>query len=177
MARYASDKPDLRYGLEIADITDIAAKDRVRRVQNVIAGGGVIESSLRRAAVNIPAISSKNLNQLATSAGAKGLLTISLGAPGGSLDTLTQDMVKSVAAKFMTLEQVKEMAERCKANKGDLLLIVAGEPDKIYPALDALRREIARRLKLADPNTLIFAFIIDFPLISAIRKRALGSGQ
>ena len=74
-------------------------------------------------------------------------------------------MVKSVAAKFMTLEQVKEIAKRAKASPGDLLLVVAGEPEKIYPALDAVRREIAKRLNLADPNMLAFVFIVDFPLI------------
>ena len=76
-----------------------------------------------------------------------------------------QNMIKSVAAKYLTLEQVKEIAARSKANKGDLLLIVAGAADKIYPALDALRREIAGRLKLADPHRLAFCFIFDFPLI------------
>jgi aspartyl-tRNA synthetase len=107
----------------------------------------------------------EELNQLAVSAGAKGLLTIALGTPGGSLDNLTQDMVKSVATKYLTLEQVKEIAGRCQANTGDLLLVIAGEAEKIYPALDGLRREIAKRLNLADPDVLAYAFIIDFPLI------------
>jgi aspartyl-tRNA synthetase len=165
MARYASDKPDLRYGLEVADITDIAEKTEFKVFKNVIAAGGVIRVIAAPGCGEYTKKQLDELNQLATSAGAKGLLTISLGASRGSLDSLTQDMVKSVAAKFITLEQIKNMAERCKANKGDLLLIVAGEPEKIYPALDALRREIANRLKLADPSTLIFAFIVDFPLI------------
>jgi aspartyl-tRNA synthetase len=108
----------------------------------------------------------EELNQLALSTGAKGLLTISLGTPEGSLEDLTHDMVKSVAAKYLKIEQVKEMAKLCKANKGDLLLIVAGEPEKIYPTLDTLRREMANRLKLTDPNVLLFAFIVDFHLIT-----------
>jgi aspartyl-tRNA synthetase len=81
-------------------------------------------------------------------------------------------MVKSVAAKYLTLEQVKEIAVSCGAKKGDLLLIVAGEVDRICPALDALRREMAKRLNLADPNLLYFTFIIDFPLI--IRNQETG---
>lgn len=95
-----------------------------------------------------------------------------MASQGGKLSDLTQDMVKSVAAKYLTLDQVKEIAKSCGANKGDLLLIVAGEPEKIYPVLDALRREIARRLNLADPNVLYFAFILDFPLI--IRNQETG---
>jgi aspartyl-tRNA synthetase len=166
MAKYASDKPDLRYGLEVADITDIAGKTEFKVFKTVIANGGVVR------VINAPGCGEytkkqlDELNQLATSAGAKGLLTISLGTKGGSLNDLAQDMVKSVAAKFMTLEQIKEMAGRCKANKGDLLLIVAGELEKIYPALDTLRREIAKRLKLADPSVLYYAFVVNFPLMA-----------
>ena len=165
MARYASDRPDLRYGLEIADITDIAGKTEFGVFKTVIARNGKVRVLAAPGCGDYTRHQLEELNHLATSAGAKGLLTVSLGTKGGGLDDLTQDMVKSVAAKFMTLEQVKEMAGRCKANKGDLMLIVAGEPEKIYPALDALRREIARRLKLADPDVLYFAFIVDFPLI------------
>lgn len=165
MERYASDKPDLRYGLEIADITDIAEKTTFGVFKNVITGGGRVKALACPGGGNYTRHQLEELNQLAVSAGAKGLLTISLGTQIGNLDNLTQDMVKSVAAKFITLEQVKEIAGRCCGKGGDLLLVVAGEPDKIYPALDALRREIARRLNLADPGVLSFAFIIDFPLI------------
>jgi aspartyl-tRNA synthetase len=165
MTKYASDKPDLRYGLEIADITDIAVKTEFGVFKTAIARHGKVRVFAATGCGEYTRHQLDELNQLATSAGAKGLLTISLGASGGGLDDLAPDMVKSVAMKFLTLEQVKEMAGRCRADKGDLLLIVAGEPEKIYPALDALRRDIARRLKLADPHTLAFAFIIDFPLI------------
>jgi aspartyl-tRNA synthetase len=166
MLRYASDKPDLRYGLEIADLTDIAAKTDFAVFKSVISAGGRVRGLAAPGCGDYTRHQLDELNQLALSAGAKGLLTISLGTPGGKLADLTHDMVKSVAAKFLKIEQVKEMAERCQANKGDLLLIVAGEPEKIYPTLDTLRREMAQRLKLADPNTLYFAFIVDFPLIT-----------
>jgi len=165
MLRYASDKPDLRYGLEIADISDIAVKTDFSVFKTAVAKGGVVRVLAAPGCGEYTRRQLDELNQLAVSAGAKGLLTVSLGATGGNLNSLTPEMVKSVAAKFMSLEQVKEMAARCQANPGDLLLIVAGEPDKIYPALDALRRETAKRLKLADPGVLHYAFIVDFPLI------------
>jgi aspartyl-tRNA synthetase len=172
MLRYASDKPDLRYGLEIADVTDIAAKTDFTVFKTVITNGGKVRVLAAPGCGEYTRHQLEELNQLATSAGAKGLLTISLGSLGGSLGDLTHDMIKSVAAKYLTLEQVKEIAKSCKADKGDLLLIVAGESEKIYPALDALRREIARRLNLADPKILYFAFIVDFPLI--IRNQETG---
>ncbi|OGN98628.1 MAG: aspartate--tRNA ligase [Chloroflexi bacterium RBG_13_51_18] len=168
--RYASDKPDLRYGLEIADITNIAARTDFAVFKNAIASGGVVRVLAAPGCGEYSRHQLDELNQLAVSAGAKGLLTISLGSPGDKLSALSQEMIKSVAAKYLTLEQVKSIAKACGANPGDLLLIVAGEPDKIYPALDALRREIARRFNLADPSILNFAFIIDFPLIVLNRE-------
>jgi aspartyl-tRNA synthetase len=172
MLRYASDKPDLRYGLEIADITDIAKKTDFAVFKTAINNGGKVRVLAATGCGEYTRHQLEELNQLATSAGAKGLLTISLGGKGGDLKDLTQDMVKSVAAKYLSLEQVKDIAKACKANKGDLLLVIAGEPEKIYPALDALRREMARRLNLADPKILYFTFIIDFPLI--IRNQETG---
>jgi aspartyl-tRNA synthetase len=175
MLRYASEKPDLRYGLEIADITDIAAKTDFDVFKEAIDGGGVVRVFSAPGCGEYTRHQLEELNQLAVSSGAQGLLTISLGAPGGKLSDLSQDMIKSVAAKYLTLEQVKEIAKCCKANTGDLLLIAAGQPDRIYPALDALRREIARRLNLADPKVLHFAFIVDFPLI--VRNQETGGWE
>jgi len=90
---------------------------------------------------------------------------MSLGTSPGSLDDLTMEMVKSVAARFLTLEQVKEMAARLQANMGDLLIITAGQPKVVERVLAELRQEMGRRLELADPNMLAFAFVVDFPLM------------
>jgi len=163
--RYASEKPDLRYGLEIADLTDIAARTDFAIFRTAINKGGRVKGLTAPGCGEYSRHQLDELNRLVLDAGAGGLLTISLGSKGGGLDSLSLEDIKSVAAKFLTLEQVKEMAGRCGANKGDLLLIVAGEPEKIYPALDTLRREMARRLKLTRPDVLAFAFIYDFPLI------------
>jgi aspartyl-tRNA synthetase len=162
MERFASDKPDLRYGLETVDITDIAAKTDFGVFRTAVNNGGRVKGITAPGCGEYTKKQLDELNQIAVDAGAKGLLTIGLGA---DLNQLTKDTIKSVAAKYLTVEQVKEMAARCDASSGDLLLVVAGEPEKIYPALDALRRETARRLKLADPNTMAFGFVVDFPLL------------
>jgi aspartyl-tRNA synthetase len=164
MERYASDKPDLRYGLQIADLTDIAAATEFGIFTAAVSGGGKVKGLAAPGCGEYSRHQLDELNRLVLNAGAQGLLTISLGSPGGSLEELTGDTVKSVAAKYLSLEQIKNMAGRCGAEKGDLLLIVAGLPDDIYPALDTLRREMARRLDLADPSVMSFAFIVDFPL-------------
>jgi aspartyl-tRNA synthetase len=161
MDKYASDKPDLRYGLEIADLTDVAAQTDFGVFKTVIAAGGVVRGLAAPGCCGYTRHQLEELNSIAVSAGAKGLLTISLGE-GNSIDT---ENIKSVAARYLSLEQVREMARRCAAKPGDLLLIVAGEREKTHPPLDTLRREMAKRLKLADPETFALAFIVDFPLL------------
>ena len=84
--------------------------------------------------------------KIAQAFGAKGLATISLGTSTGSLNDLTMEMVKSVVAKFLTLEQIKQMAERLGANMGDLLLIIAGEPKVVSTVLAELRQEMGRQI-------------------------------
>ena len=166
MERFASDKPDLRYGLEIADLTDIAAETEFGIFTTAIENGGKVKGLAAPGCGEYSRHQLDELNKMVINAGAKGLLTISLGSPGGGLENLTQETVKSVAAKYLSLDQIIEMAKRCQADKGDLLLIVAGIPDDIYPALDTLRREIANRLNLADPSVMSFAFVVDFPLLA-----------
>jgi aspartyl-tRNA synthetase len=163
--RYASDKPDLRYGLEVADLTDIAGRTEFGVFTTAVSGGGRVKGLAAPGCGEYSRHQLGELNRLVLDAGAEGLLTISLGSPGGGLEELAPDMIKSVAAKYLSLEQIQEMASRCQATKGDLLLIVAGSEDEIYPALDVLRREMGSRLKLADPDALAFAFVVDFPLL------------
>jgi aspartyl-tRNA synthetase len=166
MERYASDRPDLRFGLEITDVTDIASKTDFGVFQTAITGGGKVKCLAAPGCGEYSRGQLEELNRLAIETGAKGLLTISLGTTGGTLEDLTMEMVKSVAARFLSLEQVKEMAERSRADKGDLLLIVAGNTDDIYPTLDKLRREIGSRCGLIEPDLFAFAFLVDFPLLA-----------
>jgi len=170
MERYGCDKPDLRFGLEIRDLSDIAVQTEFSVFRTSVAEGGKVRGICAPGCGGYSRNQLEELNKLVQGAGARGLLTISLGTSAGSLEDLTLDMVKSVAARYLSLEQVKEMAQRCQANMGDLLLIVAGKPEVINPALDVLRREIGRRLNLADPGVFAFAFIVDFPLFQKGEK-------
>ena len=165
LENYASDKPDLRYGLKIGDITDIAAATDFGVFKSVVEKGGTVKGIAAPGCAAYTKSQLDELTKLAVSAGAKGLLTIAIGSNGGTVDDITPDLIKSVAAKYISLEQLKEIARRCGASQGDLLLLIAGDTEKSYPPLDALRREIAKRLNLADPNTFVYAFILDFPLI------------
>ncbi len=170
LERYGSDKPDLRFGMEIRDISNIVAQSEFSVFRSAITGGGKVKGICALGCANYTRSQLDELNKLVQGLGAGGLLTISLGNSAGSLDNLTAEMIRSVAARYLTLDQVKEVAKRLDANMGDLLLIVAGKPKLVEMVLDELRREMGRRLKLADPALLAIAFIVDFPLLEKGEK-------
>ncbi|MBA7473323.1 Aspartate--tRNA ligase [subsurface metagenome] len=165
MERYGTDKPDLRFGLEIRDLSDIAVQSSFSIFRSAIANGGKVQGICAPGCATYTRSQLDELNKFAQGLGAEGLVTISLGTSAGSLNDLTIEMVRSVAAKFLTLDQIKQMAERLGANMGDLLLIIAGEPGVVNLVLAELRQEMGRRLKLAEPELFVFAFIVDFPLL------------
>ncbi len=166
MEKYGTDKPDLRFGLEISDLSDIAASTEFGVFKSVVKDGGRVKGILAPGCCTYTRSQLDELNTLVQALGAAGILTITLGSQPGNLEDLTADMVKSRAAKFISLEQVKQIARRLGAKMGDLLLIVAGKNDLISPVLGELRKEMGRRLNLADPNEIKYAFIVDFPLLS-----------
>jgi aspartyl-tRNA synthetase len=91
-------------------------------------------------------------------------VTIALVGRGSSLAELTEEGMKSAAARFLSLDQVRQMAARLGAKMGDLLLIVADKEKEARAVLGDLRQEMARRLHLADPDLMAFAFVVNFPL-------------
>ena len=163
--RYGTDKPDLRFGMEMRDLSDIVAQSDFSVFRSAIAKGGKVKGIYAPGCATYTRNQLDELNKLVQGLGAEGLVTMSLGTGGGSLNDLTIEMVRSVAAKFLTLDQIREMARRLDANMGDLLLIIAGKPKLVSVVLGELRREMGHRLKLADPNLLAFAFIVDYPLL------------
>ena len=166
MERYGTDKPDLRFGLEIGDLSHTVAQSGFTIFSSAISQGGRVKGICAPGCGGYTKSQLDELNQLAKSLGAAGLVTMSLGTSAGNLDGLTMDMVKSVAAKFLTVDQVREMAQRLGAKAGDLMLIVAGKEEIVSPVLAELRQEMGRRLKLAPADQLAFAFITDFPLFA-----------
>jgi aspartyl-tRNA synthetase len=164
IARYGTDKPDLRFGLEMSDISDLAAETEFRVFTSTVENGGIVK------AFNAPGLASysrRQVDQLIDFAklnGAMGLVTIALNGDPGPVDDLTQEQIRSAAARFLTVDQVKDIANRVGAQMGDMLLIIAGPAKTTNFALNALRNEMGSRLGLADPNELNFCFVVDFPL-------------
>ena len=171
MRRFGTDKPDLRFGLELVDFTNLVRGTEFVVFKSAIDSGGSVEG------ICVPggaAFSRKEIDALTEtvkSLGAKGLVSIAFStAPAEASD----ETVKSPALKFLGIEMVQSIGKLADANAGDLVLIVAGQAGipsldpgsaaRVKPALDALRRTVAAKLDLIDPNTLKFAFIVDFPM-------------
>jgi len=163
MAAYGTDKPDLRFDLDMADLSDIAAQTDFRVFTSVVAGGGIVKGFAAPGCASYTRRQTDALIEFAKARGAQGLVTIALTGEG-DIDDITTDSIRSAAARFLTVKQIKAIAHRTEAQPGDMILIVAGHPKTTNQALSALRSEMGQRLGLADPNLIAFAFVTDFPL-------------
>ena len=163
MASYGTDKPDLRFDLDMSDLSDIAAQTDFRVFTSTVEGGGIVKGFSAPGCASYSRRQTDALIDFAKANGALGLVTIALTGEG-DIDDLTQDGIRSAAARFLTVEQVKAIAHRIEAEMGDMILIVAGPAKTTNQALSALRNEMGARLELADPNLIAFAFVTDFPL-------------
>ena len=171
MDRYGSDKPDLRYGMELANLDDFAQTTEFRVFTSAVQSGGVIKGF---AAPGIASYSRRQTDELiafARERGAAGLVTIALQGEPAPLDGLAQDNIRSAASRFLSVEQVREIGERTGARVGDMILIVAGPEKTANAVLGDLRHELGRRLELADPDEIKLAFVLDFPLFEYDEER------
>ncbi len=171
MRRFGSDKPDLRYGMELFDITDLARTSDFGVFKNAATSGGSVEGICVTGGEQFSRKEIDSLTTFVQGYGAKGLVSIAL---LGDPTSIKEDEIRSPVAKYLSTDLVREAAQQAGAKKGDLLLLVAGEGGKsklepgalqrVKPALDGLRREVATRQKLADPMMLHYAFITEFPI-------------
>jgi len=164
MERYGCDKPDLRYGLEIKDVTDIAAGTSFGVFQKAVSSGGRIRAIAVPGCGGYSRRELDRLQEIARSTGAGGVVTVSLGKPGTPVSELEMEDIHSIAAKYMDIEQIRQVADMLEAAGGDLLLLAAGDDDTTSAVLDRLRREMAHRLALADEKTFYFCYVTNFPL-------------
>jgi aspartyl-tRNA synthetase len=154
--RFGSDKPDLRFGMELVDLAPaLGAESGFRVFDEALAGGGRVKAIV---APGMGAATRREIDELAELAkrfGAKGLAHLSV-EPDGDL--------KGPIAKFLSDEARAAIRERTGANEGDLILIVADKPDTTADVLGRLRQELGNRLGLADPDVLAYAWVHRFPM-------------
>ena len=154
--RYGTDKPDLRFGMELIDVGDIFAKSEFRVFQAAIETGGVIKCIV---APGCAAYSRKEvdaLTEFAKMLGAKGLATLAVTAEG----------LKGTAAKFIQPEEADAVLSRAGAQESDLILFAADQRAVVNKVLGGLRLNFRDKLDLADPNLMAFAWVVDFPMFA-----------
>ncbi|MDY8024574.1 aspartate--tRNA ligase [Paenibacillus polymyxa] len=155
MDKYGSDKPDLRFGLELIKVNDIVATSGVKVFASVIEKGGEVKVLNAKGCGTWSRKDIDDLGPYAARYGAKGLAWIQV----------KEGEFKGPIVKFFTPEEIEALKERTGAEEGDLLLFSADNKKVVADVLGALRLKIGRHLGLIDDNKFKFAWVVDFPLL------------
>ncbi|MBN2492393.1 MAG: aspartate--tRNA ligase [Planctomycetes bacterium] len=153
--RYGLDKPDLRFGLPLCDVSEIARRCGFRVFAETVARGGIVKG------LRVPqggALSRKDIDGLEAFVrdyGARGLAWVKLGESGAAAGGIS---------RWLSAEELRGLAARLEGLPGDLLVFLADRPRVVHQGLGELRRLIGKRLELCDPGQLNFCWVTDFPL-------------
>ncbi|MCX7817235.1 MAG: aspartate--tRNA ligase [Syntrophales bacterium] len=154
ISRYGKDNPDLRFGLEMVDLTDILANTAFNAFREVIAAGGVVKAIKLSDARTVSRKDLDEFRDYAANYGAKGL----------AWARIQKDSWVSPIAKFLSPQEMAGIESCVGAKEGDVLLFVADAPSVVHESLGNLRIYIAQRMNLISPDEFAFAWITDFPL-------------
>ena len=155
IARYGNDKPDLRFGLELVDLTDLVANSPFKVFSSTVKAGGQVKAVRYPGGASLSRSQVGELERIVKDRGAAGLVTV----------TRTDDGdIASPVARFLTDEELAGIVAAAGAEPGDLIGIVAGDPSIVAESLARLRLEIGQRLGLMDDDVVAFAWIVEPPL-------------
>ncbi len=153
--RFGTDRPDLRFGLELKDVSAVAARSEFNVFGEAVAAGGKVRGLVAPGCAGYSRKQIADLEAIAKEAGAKGLATVAV-EEGGA--------VKSPIARFFPEALMAELVAAFGAVPGDLILMVADKPSVVNEALSALRTTLAVQLDLIPKGQMSFCWVIDFPL-------------
>ena len=156
MDRYGSDKPDIRFGMELTDVTETVRTCEFAVFKGAIENGGSVRGINAKGQGGMPRKKIDKLVTFAKDYGAKGLAYIAIQEDGA---------VKSSFAKFMTEDEMKALIGAMGGENGDLLLFAADQNKVVWAVLGALRLELASQMELLDKNEYRFLWVTEFPLL------------
>ncbi len=156
MDRFGSDKPDIRFGMELVNVSELVKDCGFGVFTNALKEGGSVRGINAKGQGHMPRKKIDALVEFAKGYGAKGLAYLSVNEDG---------TYKSSFAKFMTEEELKALVEAMGGEPGDLLLFAADKNKIVWSVLGALRLEIAKNLELLDKNEFKFLWVTEFPLL------------
>ena len=155
MSKYGSDKPDLRFGMEINDVSDLVSQSEFKVFTDAIKNGGVVKCLRVEGGSKFSRKEIDEFTEIAKIYGAKGLAYITLSPEEG---------IKSPIAKFLTEEQISEILKKCGAVTGDIVFFAADKFDVACNALGNVRLACADKFNLRDKNKLALLWVTDFPM-------------
>lgn len=153
MMRFGTDKPDLRYSLELKDVSDIVKESSFKVFLDVISGGGIIKGINAKTLANYSRKELDDLTKQVQTFGAKGLAWIKV-----------KNGFESPIVKFFPQQILDSLSQRLSAEDGDLLLFVADSEDIVNASMSRLREELAKRLNLIRDDVYRFLWVVDYPL-------------
>lgn len=156
MDRFGSDKPDMRYGVELTDLSDVVAGSGFAVFENALANGGSVRAINAKGMGDIGRKQIDSLVKVGQDFGAKGVAWLQVRPDGEE---------KSSFTKFLNEETIAAIKERMDVTDNDLILVVADKPSVVYAALGALRQEVAKRLELVNKDEFRFVWVTEFPLL------------
>ena len=156
MDRFGSDKPDIRFGMELTDVSEVVKDCEFAVFKGALENGGSVRGINAKGQGAMPRKKIDKLVEFAKGYGAKGLAYIAIGQDG---------TVKSSFAKFMKEEEMTALIQAMKGENGDLLLFAADKTKLVWDVLGALRLELAKQMELLDKNEFKFVWITEFPLL------------
>jgi aspartyl-tRNA synthetase len=156
LEKYGSDKPDLRFGMELFELNDVFARSEFRVFQSTLEAGGVIKCIIAPRSADMSRKEVDALTEVAKSLGAKGMPTLAITAEG----------VKGSAAKFVTPEEVESLKSKTAAKEGDLIVFATDARAVTNKVLGGLRLWFRDKLDLADKDMMAFAWVVDFPFFA-----------
>ncbi len=154
MDRFGSDKPDMRFGLELKNLTDIAKTTNFKVFSSVANSGGLVYGLNAKNSADFTRKEIDDLGKYVSIFGAKGLAWIKV----------KENELQSPIVKFFSEDQIKQILDKLEAKTGDLLFFVADKPKVVYDSLGALRLKIADKLNLRNDDEFNFVWVTDFPL-------------
>lgn len=156
MERFGKDNPDIRFGMELRNISDLAGNCGFSVFDNAIANGGIVRGINATGCGDYSRKQIDELTMFVQEIGAKGLAYIAL---------TSQGEIRSSFTKFLSEEKIQAILSRFEAKQGDLLLFVADKPSMVFETLGRLRVKMGDTLGLRDQNILAFCWVIDFPFV------------
>ena len=177
MERFGTDKPDVRFGLELNSIADIVSNLGINVFDKTLESGGTIRSLVLPGCGYFARKQTDELIELAKSNGGKGLVFISIDNEINSIEELSDKNYRSPIKKLLSVEAVKNISNVTNSKPGDLIVIVADDYKVANNVLSNLRTEMGKRLKLYDTGEFCFVWVDNFPLFEWDDKESAWSAM